>query len=378
MSHHHSKVPGSGQPHRLLLRWYAVWLIFPFMITVRSLVVSYHPVVIIPEMRCVKLLFAIPFVLAVIASAQHPAATAPLASQQSPPDWAFVVNPPNAPPKPTGNEPQHVPHSSQSFTLSQIADLFAVPDWHPDAHPAMPEVVAQGKKPGVYACGYCHLPNGQGRPENASLAGLPRQYIVQQMAAFKSGARKSSEPKSLPANNMIALSAHTDEKQVGAAADYFSALKPKPWIRVVETATVPKTHVAGWMLVANEPTVKEPIGNRIIEMPENLELTELRDDTSGFIAYVPPGSLKRGKILVDNGGDGRTMPCALCHGSDLRGQSDAPSIAGRSPSYIVRQLYDLQIASRGGASADQMQLPVMKLTMDDIVSIAAYLASLKP
>ena len=110
----------------------------------------------------------------------------------------------------------------------------------------MPEVVAQGKKPGVYACGYCHLPNGQGRPENASLAGLPRQYILQQMAAFKSGARKSSEAKSLPANNMIALSVHTDDKDVGAAADYFSALKPKHWIRVVETATVPKTHVAGW------------------------------------------------------------------------------------------------------------------------------------
>ena len=103
------------------------------------------------------------------------------------------------------------------------------------------------------------------------------------------------------------------------------------------------------MLVANEPIVKEPIGNRIIETPEDLELTELRDDTSGFIAYVPPGSLKRGKFLVDKGGDGTTMPCALCHGADLRGKDNVPSIAGRSPSYIVRQLYDMQIASRGGA-----------------------------
>jgi len=316
-------------------------------------------------------------VFSAVGAAQPPTST-PLASQEPPPSWAFAVNPPNAPPKPTGDAPQHVPHSSQSFTLSQIADLFAVPDWHPDAHPAMPEVVAHGKKPAVYACGYCHLPNGMGRPENASLAGLPGYYIAKQMAAFKSGARKSSKPKSLPVNSMVALSAHTDAKQVSAAAAYFSALKPKRWIRVVETATVPKTHVAGWMLVADEPTVNEPIGNRIIETPENLELTELRDDTSGFIAYVPLGSLKKGKFLVEKGGDGVTMPCAFCHGDDLRGKDNVPSIAGRSPSYIARQLYDMQIASRGGDSTALMQAPVMKLTMDDILTIAAYLASLRP
>jgi cytochrome c553 len=326
-----------------------------------------------------RFLFAIALICAPASAAlaqQSPAV--PLASQQPPPYWAFAVDPPGAPPKPTGDAAQHVPHSSQAFTLSQIADLFSAPDWHPNAHPAMPEVVAHGQKPDVYACAYCHLPNGQGRPENASLAGLSAKYIVQQMAAFQSGARKSSEPKSLPVNNMIALAAHTDQKQVGAAADYFSSLKPKLWIRVVETASVPKTHVTGWMLVADKPIVQEPIGNRIIETPEDVELTELRDDTAGFIAYVPPGSLKKGKFLVEKGGDGATMPCALCHGEELRGKDDVPSIAGRSPSYIVRQLYDMQIGSRGGGGNALMQAPVMKLTMNDMVAIAAYLASLKP
>lgn len=316
--------------------------------------------------------------MAIAASAQKSISSTPLASQQPPPSWAFAVDPPDAPGKPAGNTAQHVPGSKQSYTLTQIADLYSVPDWHPDAHPKMPEVVADGRKPDVYACGYCHLPNGLGRPENASLAGLPKKYIVQQMAAFQSGARKSSEPRSLPVNAMIGVAAHADEKQVQSAADYFSTLKPKPWIRVVETATVPKTHVAGWMLVANHPAADEPIGNRIIEMAENLELTELRDDTSGFVAYVPPSSLKRGKELVTKGGDEVTMPCAICHGDDLRGQDNVPSIAGRSPSYIVRQLYDLQIGSRGGDGTAMMQAPVMKLTMDDIVAIAAYLASLRP
>jgi cytochrome c553 len=338
---------------------------------------SYHAWVKMPAVWQYRVVLTFALALSANAVAQ-PSANPPLASQQPPPPWAFAVDPPNAAGKPTGDKTRHVPGSKLTFTDSQIADLFGVPDWHPEAHPKMPEVVAQGRKPDVYACGYCHLPNGMGRPENASLAGLPKEYIIQQMAAFQSGARKSSEPRSLPVNAMIQVAAHADAKEVASATTYFAGLKPKPWIRVVETATVPKTHVVGWMLVTDEPVAHEPIGQRIVETPINLERTELRDDTSGFVAYVPPGSLKKGKLLVEKGGDGETMPCAMCHGPDLRGKDNVPSIAGRSPSYIVRQLYDLQIGSRGGAGTAMMQAPVMKLTLDDMVAIAAYLASLKP
>ena len=299
-----------------------------------------------------------------------------------PPYWAYCPNPPKdappAPSKPIENAPQHIPDSTASFTLAQIDDLFQVPDWHPSGHPPMPDVVAYGRKPEVYACGYCHLPNGMGRPENSSLAGLPVDYITQQMADFKSGRRKSAEPAHLPAAAMVGVAAHTDDQQVRSAAAYFAGLKPKPWIRVVETSTVPKTHVAGWMLVVSEPIVQQPIGRRIIETPENLERTELRDDTSGFIAYVPTGSTKKGKGLVATGGAGKTVPCASCHGPDLKGLGGVPSLAGRSPSYIVRQLYDMQRGDRAGAGAQLMKAPVAKLTLDDMVAIAAYTASLQP
>jgi len=197
------------------------------------------------------------------------------------------------------------------------------------------------------------------------------------MAYFKNGQRKGSEPGDLPVAYMVKLSAHLDEQDARAAARYFSALKPMPWIRVVETAAVPQTHVAGWMLVVNQPVVKEAIGKRIIETPENLGRTELRDDASGFIAYVPPESLPKGKVLVTTGG-GKTIPCATCHGRDLRGKDATPSIAGRSPSYMVRQLYDMQRGSRAGATTLLMRAPVAQLTLDDMVAIAAYLASLRP
>jgi len=229
------------------------------------------------------------FVLVVLVATSTPLSAADTGF----PVWAYPVNPPGLQPAADDGMPKRVPGSAAAFTLTRIRDLFETPDWHPDDHPTMPDVVAHGRKPAVLACGYCHLPNGLGRPENSSLAGLPAAYIIQQIADFKSGARKSSEPDSLPVNFMVAIAKAATEAEVRAAADYFAALKPGPWIRVIESATVPKTHVEGWMLVASHLVDREPIGQRIIETPEDLERTELRDARSGFLAYVPAGSIKK-------------------------------------------------------------------------------------
>jgi cytochrome c553 len=304
------------------------------------------------------------------------AAGAPSPAADLLPAWAYPVNPPGTQAVADDGVPRRVPNSTGAFTLTQIRDLYQVPDWHPGDHPPMPAIVASGRKPGVFACGYCHLPNGLGRPENSSLAGLPAEYIVKQVLDFRSGARKSSEPASLPVNLMIAVSKAVSDEDLKVAADYFAALEPRPWIRVIETDSVPKTHVAGWMLVASQPPGTEPIGQRIIEMPEDLERTELRDSTSGFIAYVPRGSLVRGKAVAE-GATGRPA-CALCHGSDLRGLGPVPALAGRSPSYIVRQLYDMKHGVRNGSWSALMQPVVQELSLEDMVALAAYTASLAP
>jgi cytochrome c553 len=293
------------------------------------------------------------------------------------PAWAYPVNPPGLTPAPDDGAPRRVPGSTASFTLTQIRDLFAAPDWHPGDHPPMPEIVATGRKPGVFACGYCHLPNGLGRPENSSLAGLSAEYIVQQVIDFRGGVRRSSEPASLPINLMIAVSKAVSDADLRVAAEYFAALAPRRWIRVVESDVVPRTQVAGWMLVASEPRGTEPVGQRIIEMPEDLERTELRDSTSGFIAYVPPGSIARGQALAEGAG-GRFTACGVCHGGDLKGLGPVPALAGRSPSYLVRQLYDMKHGTRNGSWAALMKPLVAGLTIDDMVAVAAYAASLEP
>ncbi|HYM36472.1 MAG TPA: c-type cytochrome [Steroidobacteraceae bacterium] len=301
-----------------------------------------------------------------------------LAQTQSTPPWAYPVLAPGYQVPPDDGIPKQVPGSKASFTLTQLRDVFTAYDWFPEEHPPMPEVVAHGRKPNVNACGMCHLPNGRGRPENSSLAGLPVQYIIQHMADFKAGLRKSSEPAGRPASLMVTTGKNANDDEAKAAAEYFSSLKFKKWIRVVESDVAPKSQVvAGYMLAAIEGAGTEPIGMRIIEVPENLSRTELRDPHSGFIAYAPKGSIKRGEQLVMSGG-GTTTQCTICHGLDLKGLGLVPSLAGRSPSYIVRQLYDFKNGARVGANSALMMSVVANLTIDDMIAIAAYTSSREP
>lgn len=295
-----------------------------------------------------------------------------------PPAWAYPVNPPNLTESPDDGSPLPVPDSDARFTLTQIRDLNFCPDWHPDDHPPMPEIVARGRKPVVLACGSCHRADGSGGPENARVAGLPAAYIAQQMADFKSGARKTSVPGRNPQRMVLEVANAITRDEIEAAASYFSALKPRSAIKVVEAVKVPKTRVVDWHLAVASPVGMEPLGQRIIEVPENLEQFERRDGRSRWVAYVPPGSVQRGQKLVSSGGDGKTVSCGVCHGPDLKGLGPIPGIAGRSPSYLVRQLYDFRAGVRGGPGSALMKPVVEKLSMDDMISLAAYAASLSP
>jgi cytochrome c553 len=292
------------------------------------------------------------------------------------PAWAYALNPPAAQPAVDNDKRQQVPGSAASFTQREIAAIdVQPPDWHPDEHPPMPGIVGRTRKPRVYACAYCHLPNGSGRPENTSLAGLSANYIKTQIFAFREGKRPGSEPRRAPQNTMIALAKELTDIEIEESATYFSKLPPVSFVKVVESPTAPRTVVAGWMLKKAPGKSTEPIGNRIIELAENVGRFELRDSRTPYVAYVPIGSLARGAELVATGSAGRTLPCAVCHGADLQGLADVPRIAGRSPSYLFRQLYDLRSGTRKGASSELMNPIVANLTDADMVAIAAYLAS---
>lgn len=297
--------------------------------------------------------------------------------QEPPPAWAYAVNPPGFARTPDNGQMQRMPGSDVSYSIPQTRDRFLAPDWHAGEHPPMPQVVSSGRRPDVFACGFCHRADGPGGPENASLAGLPADYIIQQMHDFKSGRRTTAVPQRLPPNLMISLSKAATDEEFRIAAEYFASIKPRQNIRVIETNMVPKARVTGWFYSDPGTGDKEPIGNRIIEVPQDLQQFENRDTHSTFIAYVPTDSPAKGRQLAD-AGDDKTRQCVSCHGPDLKGLANVPGIAGRSPSYIVRQLYDIKHGFRNGDGAALMKPVVEKLSTDDMMMLAAYVASLAP
>ena len=318
-------------------------------------------------------------IVVVFATASIVASGQPRQSSE-PPAWAYAIPAPppaGAPPAAPDTSQKQIPGSSLSFTRQQIADGFGPADWFPADHPTMPDVVAHGKRPDARACGLCHYPNGKGRQENAGVSGLPVWYFIQTMNDFRNGLRKSADSRKANTNLMIAIARALTPEEIKSAADYFGAMPWTPWVRVVETSTVPKMESRGGIWIPLDGGAKEAIGMRVVETPENPERTEiLRDPRSGFIAYVPPGSLKKGEALVKTGGNGRTEACSVCHGRDLMGLGPVPGIAGRSPSYLARQMFDMQAGARQGEWTNLMKPVVEKLTEEDLVDISAYVASM--
>ena len=292
--------------------------------------------------------------------------------------WAYPVPDP-PPPSSADAGPKTLPGSTKSYTQAQIDDQFKPPDWFPQEHGPLPRVVETGIQ--AQACGSCHLMSGLGHPESANLAGLPVAYMIRQMEDFKNNLRKDPEAytQSLRAGRMNIIAAGLPEEEMRKAVEWFATLKPAVWYKVTEATSVPKTWVTGGRMRLPLPAGgTEPLGNRIITLPQDPARVELRDPHSGFIAYVPPGSIKRGEELVTKGGAGKTIACNICHGEGLKGLGDVPRIAGVHPIYVVRQLYDIQVSANTSSAAAQMKKVVEKLNEDDMIAIAAYTASLAP
>src|SRR5690348_10715518 len=309
----------------------------------------------------------VPALLSVIAIAAQP----PQQNSEDHPAWAFPAPDANPPAGAEATGPVKVAGSTKSYTQKEIDDLANPPDWFPDEHGAVPAIVRSGASNKGFACGSCHLFAGYGHPESAYLAGLSSDYLVQQMADFKSGDR-------IDPARMNTIAQATSDDDAKAAADYFSMLKPTVWVKVMEADMVPKSWVnQARMRLPLPGGAMEPIGNRIIELPQDPARATARDPKSGFIAYVPPGTIAKGEMLASTGG-GKTISCTVCHGDGLKGFGNIPQLAGQHPIYIARQLLAFKAGTSKSAAAQQMQNVVSNLTTDDIIALSAYAASLAP
>ena len=298
------------------------------------------------------------------------------------PEWLFPIDPksikPNPnPPKLDDVELLDIPGSEQKYTLARINDPFNAPDWRPNKHIPMPEIVARGRKPAVMACAYCHTPTGQGRPENSSLAGLPEAYFKEQLLDFRSGKRQPTGPEAyLPSWNMLKIAKAMTEQEIDESAKYFAQQKLLRRVYIIESLRIPRAERAAW--IYEEVGGTEDLEDRLLEVTSELTRHERRDDRLEYSAYVPPGSIGRGKRLVTTGDGGKTQVCATCHLASLKGTDKIPPIGGRSPTYLLRQLLAFRNGTRANEAAQQMTPVVEKLTLNEMIDVAAYLGSLYP
>ena len=309
-----------------------------------------------------------------------PLLLSPAQAQEAPPAWAYHITPDGSPPLPARTDDgsqRKFPDSEVSMTLTQTRDRFLAPDWHPASHPAMPEPVLHGRKPNTYACGFCHRAEGQGGPESANISGLNKDYIVRQVQEIRSHARQTAVDQRLPIVVKSQVFNSVTDAELIEAATYFSSLPAHSYLRVVETDVVAKTAVyANGFLIPAPEGGTEPLGQRIIEIPDDVARFEMRDTRAPITAFVPRGSIARGRALAESGGEAG-LACAACHGEGLKG-GIGPRLAGHYATYLVRQLHDLKTGRRKGEQAGQMAATVEKLTLPDMIALAAYAASLTP
>jgi cytochrome c553 len=315
-----------------------------------------------------------------VLTAQQPS-TPPAPVPPGLPEWAYTPPVPGAPPPPSAlpaddGAEVRIPGTDKTFTRGQLRAQKETMDWHPeDRRGSAPEIVRFGKQ-GVRQCNLCHLPDGSGRPENAPISSLHPAYFMQQMQDFRDGLRKSADPRKANTNLMIGFAKATTAEEDRAAAEFF-AQQPYPRrIKVMESKTAPKVRMQGGMhmaIPASEGGGLEPLASdEIVEVPDDNLRAETRDTRMGWTAYVPPGTLSRGKQVAAK------AQCATCHGSNLEGIGPVPALAGRSPSYAMRQLFDFKTGARRGPWGELMKPVVAGLSMQDLMAVSAYAASIEP
>jgi cytochrome c553 len=298
------------------------------------------------------------------------------------PDWAYTPPVPGAQPAPSplpadDNAVVKIPGTDRTFTRGELRATKETMDWFPtERHGTAPDIVRFGKPPAVRQCTLCHLPDGAGRPENAPVSGLHPAYFMQQMQDYRNGLRKSADPRKGNTNNMIAFAKATTPEEDRAAAEYF-AQQPYPRrMKIVESKTAPKVRLQGGMhmaIPASEGGGTEPLrADDIVEVPDDNLRAEARDTHLGFTAYVAPGTLNKGKQAAAK------YQCTVCHGASLEGIGPVPPLAGRSPSYMMRQLFDMKTGARRGPWAELMKPIVDRMSGQDMMAVVAFAASVPP
>ena len=271
--------------------------------------------------------------------------------------WAYPVEPPpgnNADATPPGKK------VNQYLLFGSYTGL-----------PAMPKAVTTGKP---LPCMQCHLANGGSHPESAAIAGMPVDYIIEQVHAFRDGQRVD-----VRTGRMVQVAKTISEEDLKAAAEYYAAIGPdrQKWLKTVVGTEVPKGPApfggGGFRYHAPEGGMEPLPAGMVVETAEDDDLVRARDQIDGgFVQYVHPEDMALGEKIAAEG------KCGTCHGPEYKGKGDVPRLAGQHTVYLIRQLKDMQTGARKDKRVAVMKPITDKLSDREMVAVSAYLASKTP
>lgn len=133
--------------------------------------------------------------------------------------WAYPSGTSSTFGQPLGTGPFRVPHSALVLTRAEMGNAKGAIDWHPEDHPPAPAVVGGPERGEQTPCGECHLLNGAGFPASADLAGLPADYIIEQVVAFRTGQRQSANRGQPNTAEMIKVAKAVSPSELQQAAE---------------------------------------------------------------------------------------------------------------------------------------------------------------
>ncbi|WP_018881101.1 c-type cytochrome [Thioalkalivibrio sp. ALE30] len=180
-------------------------------------------------------------------------------------------------------------------------------------------IAQEGKDRGATACIQCHGEQGQGQsqPPFPRLAGLPEQYLVEQLEAYRDGLR--------PNATMARIAQHLNDEEIEAISRHYAEMEP-----------------------------------------------------AGGPHDVPGDLAERGREIALAGLPERNVQsCASCHGNEGRERNPSlPPLAGHPPRYLMAQLQAYAHGARETSLAGLMQGIVSELEEEEMAALAAYYASL--
>jgi cytochrome c553 len=239
--------------------------------------------------------------------------------------------------------------------------------------PQAPAVISTGKP---LPCMACHEANGNGHPQTADISGLSANYIIEQVHAFANKQRLSGR--------MVEVAKAISETDLKAVAQYYASIGPnrQQWVKTVAGSEAPKQKSNGpgrfGFHVPGGGTEPIPEG-QIVMMAQDDDLERAGDQINGgFIQYVHPEQLALGERIATTGDNGRITKCDSCHGDNLKGKGDVPRLAGRLPTYLIRTMNDIKTGARRDLGTAPMVPVLAKMSDQDIVAVATYMASKSP